>query len=80
MLFVLSDGSPASGRGDAMDYTQKIVKSIEEEGIVDIYGIGIQDRNVNLIYKKKEVLGNSSELEDKLLKIVQRRIINEEVR
>jgi cobalamin biosynthesis protein CobT len=80
MLFVLSDGSPASGRGDAMDYTKKIVKSIEEEGIVDIYGVGIQDRNVDLIYKKKEVLGNSSELEDKLLKIVQRRIINEEVR
>ncbi len=79
MLFVLSDGSPASSRpGDVYGYTKQIVDGIEKQGIVDMFGIGIQDRNVTRIYKKHEVLSDSSQLEDKLLKIVQRRIINEE--
>ena len=63
ILIVLSDGSPAGSGGDAMAYTKTIVKGIEDGGQVEIYGIGIMDRNVKLIYKHNCTIQRASELE-----------------
>lgn len=76
VLIVLSDGSPASSRpGDAMRYTKNIVKGIEQEGIVEMYGIGIQDRNVELIYKDRSTIRSPDEIEGAILQTVKRKLI-----
>ena len=67
VLVVLSDGSPASDRGDAMEHTKRIVKEIQDEGIVEIHGIGIMDRNVKQIYKHNDVIDDASQLQKALL-------------
>jgi cobalamin biosynthesis protein CobT len=67
VLIVLSDGSPAADRGDAMAFTQKVVKGIEDRHDTDIIGIGINDDNVSLIYKNHKVINNISELPKALI-------------
>lgn len=76
ILIVLSDGSPAGSGGDAMAYTKTIVKGIEDGGQVEIYGIGIMDRNVKLIYKHNCTIQRASELEAALLKVIKDKILN----
>ena len=77
ILIVLSDGSPASsGNGDAMAYTKKVVASIEATGIAEIYGIGIEDRNVNLIYKDNVTIQQAAELEKALLNVIEKKILS----
>lgn len=76
ILIVLSDGSPASSRnGDAMGFTQNVVKEIENEGIVEIVGVGIMDRNVDLIYTNRETINRADQLEAAVLSIIKRKII-----
>lgn len=76
VLIVLSDGSPASSRsGDEMKYTKQIVGDIEKEKSVDIYGIGIMDKNVDLIYKERETINKASDIEKAILNTVKRKLI-----
>lgn len=76
ILVVLSDGSPASSRpGDDMAYVQRVVSEIEKEGIVEIIGIGIKDRNVELIYSNNETIKHASDLEKAVLNVIKRKII-----
>lgn len=76
ILIVLSDGSPASSRpGDDMAFVQKVVKEIENEGIVEIVGLGIKDRNVELIYSQSETIKKAGELEGAVLNLVKKQII-----
>lgn len=77
VLIVLSDGSPASSRHhNDMYFAQQVVKEIQEEGRVEIMGLGIMDRNVEKIYKKHTTIRHASELEHKLLEIIRDRILN----
>jgi len=79
ILFVLSDGSPAAhdchGSNNAMGFTQKVVKKIEAMGLIEIYAIGIMDRNVDLIYKHRCSIDRSDELESKLLSVLRNKIL-----
>ena len=76
VLIVLSDGSPASDRGDADSHTCRVVKEIEKSGGVEIYGIGIQDDNVKRIYKDSEVIYTPEELERALITVIKTKILN----
>ena len=76
MMIVLSDGSPATVRGDADWHTRMVVDNIEKQGIVEMYGIGIMDSNVKRIYKKHQVISHANELEAALLKVIEEHIIN----
>jgi uncharacterized protein YegL len=75
VLLVLSDGSPA-GRdhcGDIVTYTKQTVEHAEKLG-VDVYGIGIMDRNVQKFYKKHVVVDDLESLAPTILSIVDRSI------
>lgn len=67
VLIVLSDGSPATWAGDAYGFTKDVVKGLEARGDVDIIGIGIEDDNVERIYKTNKVINNVSELPKALI-------------
>jgi cobalamin biosynthesis protein CobT len=67
VLIVLSDGSPATWAGDAYGFTKDVVKGLEARGDVDIIGIGIEDDNVERIYKTNKVIWNVSELPKALI-------------
>jgi hypothetical protein len=78
VLIVLSDGSPAAYNGThgaEYGYTQMVIKNIEENTPVEIYGIGIMDNNVERLYKEHKVLNNSSELENMLLGLVKQKVL-----
>lgn len=78
VLIVLSDGSPAAFNGDygtEVKYTRDVIKKIEST-TVEIYGVGIQDRNVEKFYKDHCVINNVNELEEKLLEIVKTKVIS----
>lgn len=77
VMIVLSDGQPASHRGyGSVEFLKQVVNSIQKEGIVNIYGIGIQSDAVKDYYKQHCVIKNSSELEDKLLEVVKQQMLN----
>lgn len=75
IMIVLSDGSPATHRGDAYAYTQDVIKQIEKDKLIEIYGIGIIDDNVAKMYKDFRVIDDAAELEAALLEVVKRKII-----
>lgn len=78
VLIVLSDGSPASWNGDygaEVVYTREVVKHIEENTPVEIYGVGIMDENVKHFYKEYKVINSGEELEDMLLGLVKTKIM-----
>jgi cobalamin biosynthesis protein CobT len=75
LIVVFSDGSPAYGqRGDDMYYAKKVVHDIEKDSPVDIVGIGIMDRNVELIYKEHQVIKKAHELEGVLLALIENKL------
>lgn len=78
ILFVLSDGSPAAvdahGNRGIFQFTQDVVKDLERMGI-EIYAIGIEDRNVEEIYKHYATIRQASELEPKLLGVLRNKLI-----
>ena len=76
VLIVLSDGWPETPRGDATVLTKKVVKQIEKEKIVDIYGIGILDKSVKNYYTQHSVINDASELEGALINLVKTKLIN----
>lgn len=76
ILIVLSDGQPACAQAGAYPFTKKVVEEIETKSPVEIYGIGILDRNVEHIYKSHEVITSPAQLEPALLNIVKSKIIN----
>ena len=76
VMVVLSDGSPCCGRyGDIYGYTQEVVRKIENDHIADIVGIGIEDRNVERIYKNSQVINNSDQLEEAILKLIESKML-----
>jgi cobalamin biosynthesis protein CobT len=76
VMIVLSDGSPSDGRpGDIHHYTMKVVKEIEKDHRVDIVGIGIMDKNVEIFYKENYVLYTVDEIEPALLKLIDKKLV-----
>ena len=77
ILIVLSDGSPAasSGYGDIYGWTKDVVKEIEDDGDIEIYGIGILDSTVEHIYSNSEVIRHPEELEPTLINLLKEHVL-----
>ena len=75
LLIVLSDGSPATRRGDAYTHTINVAKRIEKEKLIDLIAIGIEDNNVERIYKKSKVIAHSDQLENTIIELLKSNII-----
>jgi Mg-chelatase subunit ChlD len=80
IMIVLSDGSPAGGKGydiEALDtYTRKAIASIEDDSDMELIGIGIEDDNAERLYTNSMTIKKASELEAKLLNLIKRTLIN----
>jgi len=73
-LIVLSDGSPAPNRyQNQITAVQRLVKQLEKS--IDVYGIGINDRNVERIYTKNHVIYDPSELPTAILNFVKQALL-----
>ena len=70
LIIVLSDGSPADGIGDPVYALKSVAATILKEKMVDLYGIGIMDKNVEKFYPKNRVIKNISELEPALVEVL----------
>ena len=70
VIIVLSDGSPADGHGDPYYALKQVTETIEKEKLVDLYGLGIMDRNVEHFYKKHKVINKIGELEPTLVDLM----------
>lgn len=76
ILIVLSDGSP-SGRhfaGDISRYTKDVVQAIEKRKDIEIYGVGIMDKNVSMYYTKHSVINKAEDLPSAILDILDKSI------
>ena len=71
VLLVLSDGSPAGGKGDIDGFTKRVIQDIEKSREVDIIGIGICDTNVKRLYKSNRVVDNVEDLPQKLIETLE---------
>ena len=71
ILLVLSDGAPAgSYNGDYHSALLAATRQIEEEGKIDLYGIGIQSNAVEMYYTKRSVIQHAEEINDALLSVL----------
>lgn len=75
ILIVLSDGQPAAGGGDISWYTREVCTGIEQEGLVELHGIGIMSNAVRDFYKSCDVLDDPSQLESKLLSVLKNNVL-----
>ena len=69
ILIVLSDGSPVSG-SNPVKFLKQVVNDIETKSPVEIYGLGIMDKNVKKFYKNHAVIERSDQLEATLLELI----------
>ena len=78
LLIVCSDGQPAASRYDwgIEDYTAKVIKNIEQENKVDIYGFGMLSDSVSELYKHHGVIDNVQSIPTKLLEVIERKLLN----
>ena len=77
ILIVLSDGQPAatSGVGDIYGWTRNVVQEIEEDGEIEIYGIGIMDASVESIYTNNKVIKQADQIEPTLISLLQDHVL-----
>jgi hypothetical protein len=76
LLIVLSDGQPAGGGSGIVSFTKKTIEEIERQKLIEIYGIGIMDDNVQNFYTNWAVIKHADELEGALLTLISEYIIN----
>jgi cobalamin biosynthesis protein CobT len=70
VLFVLSDGSPASARaGDQDKYLAIVTKAIEQSPI-KLFGLGLMDHSVKHYYKNCAVVDTAQDIETKIIELV----------
>lgn len=70
ILFVLSDGSPASNRsGNQSDYL-KSVTSLIEKSPIKLFGVGLMSDSVKHFYKNNVVVNDAKGIETKLIELV----------
>jgi hypothetical protein len=71
ILIVLSDGAPAGQwAGHGRDNLRHVCKTIEREGKIELWGVGIQSDAVSNYYKHHQVLHDSSEINNTLFTII----------
>ena len=70
IIVVLSDGSPADGLGDPAYALKTVVNGIIAEGRVELFGLGIMDRNVERFYPKFQVVDYGDSLEQAMIDLL----------
>ena len=72
LLIVLSDGAPAcafSG-GGAHSSLLAVTNRIQKEGIVELFGLGIESTAVRLYYNNHAVIRDTAEINEALLTVL----------
>lgn len=70
ILFVLSDGHPATYRsGDQGEYLKRVCTLIEASPI-KLFGMGLMSNAVEEFYKRNAVVWNAAEIEQRILELV----------
>jgi hypothetical protein len=77
VMIVLSDGTPDATKPQdgCAHFTHEVIKQIEAENRIDIYGIGICDHSVKRFYKHHSVITDGSQIGDKLLQVVEEKLL-----
>jgi hypothetical protein len=75
ILIVLSDGQPAAHGGDIRQYTASVTEGIENEGIVELHGIGILSDAVQDYYASYSVIDDTEQLEAALLGVLKNTLV-----
>lgn len=75
LLIVLSDGGPAGYVGDSYGYLKDVVNQIYEAGDIEMYGIGIEDKNVEYFYKDAKSIKSADELEETVLNVIKTKFL-----
>jgi cobalamin biosynthesis protein CobT len=70
ILIVMSDGSPSDGVGDPSFALKAVTQDITAQGRVELYGVGIMDRNVERYYPKFRVLRSYDQIEPCLIELL----------
>lgn len=82
IIMVLSDGSPSYSYdySDADFGLKQTFAGINKKGLIQVYGIGIQDNNVTRYYgKNSPVVNNVEELDKKVIQVLHDKIIKEPI-
>jgi cobaltochelatase CobT len=75
VLIVVSDGAPSCSReGDIDEFTKVVIKEIEADRHVDIYGLGLMSTSVRRYYKHHVVVNHGDSLEQSLLTLIDKSI------
>lgn len=76
ILFVLSDGQPASGRrGNQGHYLKHITQTIEKSPI-KLFGLGLMDNSVRSFYTNHAVVNSATDIEPKIIQLVDNFILH----
>jgi len=75
MIITLSDGAPACSKRGCGTFTARVINSIDKQGLVELYGIGILDDSVRRYYKRNTVIKSTSELEGALINVIRSKIL-----
>lgn len=77
IMIVISDGSPLTCEmTDVATFTKEVAGSIEREGRVELYAIGLMTESVHHFYKHHTVITEVSRLEEALLTVLKDKILN----
>lgn len=78
LLIVLSDGRPSAHHHASQQpaFLKYVAGEIEKRKNVELYAIGIQSRSVQSFYKDYRVIQNADELEEAVLSVIKRKILN----
>jgi cobalamin biosynthesis protein CobT len=70
LMIVMSDGAPADGIGDPSYALKQVTQRITQEKRVELYGLGMMDRNVERFYPRWKVVDNGGSIEQALVEVL----------
>ena len=74
IMLVFSDGQPAGMHGIA-EFTQEILREIQDKSPVEVYGIGIRSDAVEHFYDECTVINDANQLESALFEVIKRKLV-----
>ena len=75
IMVVMSDGYPCGPGGDIQWWTKEVAKRIQDQGIVEMHGIGILSDSPKHFYRSSEIINKVEELEPALLRVLKNKLI-----
>lgn len=77
ILFVISDGYPASRKGiyECYGATKELIDILEEQSPVEIIGLGVESPAVKELYDNYSVISDTKKLEEHLIDVLSNKIL-----